>query len=301
MENRRVVALGFFDGVHLGHGGLLTMARRRADELGLPATVMTFDTHPDNLVFHTQMQLINSRADRVALMQELYGMDEVQFFPFDAHMMQMDWRDFIQTILVEQLHAAHVVCGHDYHFGYRGQGNPQLLRQTCAGLGIGCDVIDKIELDGITVSSTYIRTRIAAGDMAAARRFLGHPHRLSGTVVHGHELGRRMGTPTANLIPEPGVLAPRFGVYITRVTTAQGVWPAVTNVGCRPTVDGENVTVEPWLLDFSGDLYGQHIRVEFYEFLRPEERFDSVEQLRAAILRNAEQTRAYFAQEGKAL
>ena len=271
------------------------MARRRADELRLPATVMTFDTHPDNLVFHTQMKLINSRHDRVELMKQLYHMDEVRFFPFDTRMMQMPWMDFIQDILVGQLHAAHVVCGHDYHFGHRGQGTPQLLKQTCAGLGIGCDIIDKIELDGITVSSTYIRERIAAGDIRTANRFLGHDHCLSGVVAHGNELGRRLGTPTANLIPEPGVLAPRFGVYITRVHTPQGVCPAVTNVGCRPTVDGEHVVVEPRLLDFSGDLYGQRIRVDFCEFLRPERKFDSVEQLRQEIVRNAEQTRDFFA------
>lgn len=295
MEHRRVVALGFFDGVHLGHAGLMEMARRRADELGLPAAVMTFSNHPDNLVRGIPTPLINSRAECDWLMKTMYHMDEVLFYPFDRDMMQMSREDFIRTILVEELHVAHVVCGYDYSFGHRGQGTASYLAQCCAELGIGCDIVDRIVLDGITISSTHIRTLIEAGDMEEARRFLGHNHCIVGTVIHGNALGRRLGSPTANLLLDADVLAPKLGVYISRVHTPLGTYAAVTNVGCRPTVDGAHVVVEPWLLDFSGDLYDREICVELCRFLRSEKKFESLEALQDEISRNAQQTMAYFA------
>jgi len=160
---------------------------------------------------------------------------------------------------------------------------------------MGCTIVERVELEGVTVSSTHIRGLIEGGELETAARFLGHPHVLSGTVVPGKQLGRTIGIPTANLMIPDRVIVPAYGVYATRVVTAQGAWPAVTNVGVRPTVDdGEGVTVEPWILDFEGDLYGQTVRVEFYRRLRGEQKFDSLDALKQEILRNAEQTRAYF-------
>lgn len=295
MEHNRVIALGFFDGVHRGHGALLARCRQRADERGCRAAVMTFDLHPDTLVTGQDMGLLSSPEDRADLMRRLYGIDDVLVCHFDRTMMEMPWQAFVEDYLFGKLDAAAVVCGHDFRFGYRGEGNPQRLAEVCAQLGMGCDVIGKVEYDGVTVSSTYIRSLIETGDMARANAFLGHRHTLSGEVVHGRQLGRRMGTPTANLLLPAHVLAPAFGVYAAEVFTAGGVYMAVTNVGVRPTVGGGDVvTVEPWLLDFDGDLYGQTIRVEFCQFLRPERKFDSLEQLQSAILENADQTRAYF-------
>ena len=188
-----------------------------------------------------------------------------------------------------------MVAGHDYHFGYQGQGDPERLRQLCGELGVGCDIIGRVELDGITVSSTYIRTLIQKGDMERAARFLGHPHTLSGPVVHGKGLGRTIGIPTSNLVVPQGVLMPAFGVYATRVWIEGKGYLAVTNVGVRPTVENtDRVTVEPWILDFDGDLYGQNIRVEFYKQLRPERKFGSIDELKTAILKNAQETRLYF-------
>lgn len=162
---------------------------------------------------------------------------------------------------------------------------------------MGCDVIPRVELDGVTISSTHIRTLVEAGELEQAARFLGHPHILSGAVVHGNEIGRTLGSPTANLPVPQGVIAPGFGVYATRVHLPDGTHPAVTNVGVRPTVSsqGRAVIVEPWILDYHGDLYGQNIRVEFHARLRPERKFPSLQALRGAIGENAAQTRAYFA------
>ena len=209
----------------------------------------------------------------------------------------MDWQDFVEQYLQKELGAVHVVAGHDFHFGYRGEGSPQRLAEKCARLGLGCDVIPKVELDGVTISSTHIRTLVEAGELEQATRFLGHPHMLSGTVVHGNEIGRTLGSPTANLPVPQGVIAPGFGVYATRVVLPDGARPAVTNVGVRPTVSsaGQAVIVEPWILDYRGDLYGRDIRVEFHARLRPERKFPSLQALRDAIGENAAQTRAYFA------
>lgn len=292
---QRVIALGFFDGVHIGHAALLERAKLRAKELGVPAAALTFDLHPDTLVFGTPVPLINSREDREWLLRTQFGMDEVLILHFDRETMRMPWQDFVRRYLVESLGAVHLVCGHDFRFGDRGEGNPDRLKALCAELGVGCDVIECVTLDGETVSSTRIRELITDGELEQANRFLGHAHVLSGVVVPGKQLGRTIGIPTANIYAPEGVLLPRFGVYATKVDVGSGVYLAVTNVGIRPTVDDQTgITVEPWILDFDEDLYGKTIRVEFYRYLRGEAKFDGLEALRAEILHNAVQTRAYF-------
>ena len=296
MKHDRVIALGFFDGVHLGHAALLRLTRRRADELGIPAAVLTFDTHPDTLVYHQPVPLINTLEDRKYLMEEEFSMDEVILAHFDRAMMEMPWEAFVEDYLLGELGAKHVVCGHDFSFGYRGQGTPDKLRRLCAQRGVGVNVVDKVSLGGITVSSTHIRQLIRQGDMEAAAQMLGHRHFLSGEVLHGKELGRRLGFPTANLALPEGLIAPAYGVYATLVTLPDGsAHPAVTNVGVRPTVhDQLGRLVEAWILDCTAELYGEKIRVEFFTRLRGEKKFDSLEALREEVLRNADETRAYF-------
>ena len=296
MKHDRVIALGFFDGVHLGHAALLRLTRRRADELGIPAAVLTFDTHPDTLVYHQPVPLINTLEDRTYLLKEKFSMDEVILAHFDRAMMEMPWEAFVEDYLLGELGAKHVVCGHDFSFGYRGQGTPDKLRRLCAQRGVGVNVVDKVSLGGITVSSTHIRQLIRQGDMEAAAQMLGHRHFLSGEVLHGKELGRRLGFPTANLALPEGLIAPAYGVYATLVTLPDGsAHPAVTNVGVRPTVhDQLGRLVEAWILDCTAELYGETIRVEFFTRLRGEKKFDSLEALREEVLRNADETRAFF-------
>ena len=301
MDNqRRVIALGFFDGVHLGHGALLRTVSERAGTLDAVPCAFTFDRSPAAALSGREVPLLSGVDDRRGLMERLYGIREVIVAPFGV-MRQMDWRDFVGQYLRDGLGVVHVVAGHDFHFGYKGEGTPQRLADKCRELGMGCDIIPKVEVDGVTVSSTYIRTLVEAGEMERARRFLGHPHTLSGPVVHGSELGRTLGTPTANLLVPEGVIAPGFGVYATRVHLPNGENLAVTNVGVRPTVnqDKSAVTVEPWILDYRGDLYGQNIRVEFYTRLRAERKFPSIQALRDAILENAQQTRDFFAKASR--
>ena len=296
-QKKRVIALGFFDGVHLGHGALLSRVARVAHELDAIPAAVTFDTHPENLIIGSPMPLISSPLDRAELMRRYYGIQEVIVAHFDDRMMRMPWRDFVTDFLVRENGAVHLVAGHDFHFGYKGEGNPERLKAICTELGLGCDIIPKVELDGITISSTYIRTLLAQGEMERANYFLGHPHTLTDTVSHGKKLGTTLGFPTVNLHFAPGVLVPAHGVYAAKVWFENGSSrPAVTNIGVRPTVDDHGtVNVEGFILDFDGDLYGQTIRMEFYRRLRGERKFPSLEALRAEVMHNADQTRAYFA------
>lgn len=295
-ERKRVIALGFFDGVHKGHGALLSRVRDRAEELGAAPTAFTFDAHPSSRITGAVTPLINSAADRADLMRRLYGIQDVIVAHFDS-MMRMDWRAFVAEYLVQEHGAVHVVAGHDFHFGYKGEGNPQRLEGLCRELGVGCDIIPKVEREGITVSSTYIRTLVAQGEIERANEFLGHPYTLSDRVSHGKKLGSTLGFPTVNLRLKENVLSPAKGVYATKVILENGeTHPAVTNVGTRPTVDdGNQLTIEGFILDFQGDLYGQKIQMEFYKYLREERKFPSFAALTAEVMHNAEQTREYFA------
>ncbi|HPE15571.1 MAG TPA: riboflavin biosynthesis protein RibF [Oscillospiraceae bacterium] len=299
-EKQRVIALGFFDGVHIGHGALLRRTADRAKEKGLLPAVVTFDTPPKNLVMGKPVLLIDSPYDRAWIMRENYGIKDVIFAHFDKRMMCMPWQDFVTDFLVRDCRAAHLVAGHDFHFGYKGEGDPERLREICGALSLGCDIIPKVEKDGITVSSTYIRELIAKGEIARANAFLGHPHVLSGIVNHGRRVGRTLGFPTVNLALPEGVLTPRFGVYVTRVTLPDGrSYPCVTNIGIRPTVDdSERVSVEGYLIGFSGDLYGETVRMEFFDYLRPERKFSSPAALTAEIEKNARQVEDYFRPRG---
>ncbi len=298
-EPKRVIALGFFDGVHLGHGALLTAVSAAAERIGAKPCAFTFDRSPTAVITGQPVPLLSGVEDRVRLMRALYRIQEVVVAPFDA-MQRMDWEDFVVKYLSEELGAVHVVAGHDFHFGYMGRGNPARLREKCAALGIGCEIIGKVTRDDITVSSTYIRTLVAQGEMERAVQFLGHPHVLTGRVSHGRRIGRSsLGFPTVNLRVPDGVIVPAYGVYATKVCFDGRSFPAVTNVGVRPTVpdsDGR-VTVESFLLDFDGDLYGRTIQVEFYTRLRGEKKFPSMEALSKEIRKNAEETREFFQQK----
>ena len=279
-QKKRVIALGFFDGVHNGHGALMRRTAQVAQELGAVPSAFTFDPPPPTGGVGRPMPLLTSPEDRADLMRKYYGIQDVIVEPFTVPRMKQPWQDFVASTLVKDLHAVHLVAGHDYHFGYKGEGNPQRLQQICQELGIGCDIIPKVEMEGITVSSTYIRTLVAQGEMERANEFLGHPYTLSDRVAHGKKLGSTLGFPTVNLRLKENVLS-----------------LAVTNVGTRPTVnDGNQLTIEGYILDFTGDLYGQKIQMEFYKYLREERKFPSFEALTAEVMHNADQTREYFAQ-----
>ena len=218
-------------------------------------------------------------------------------YPVTKAVMGMPWENFLEELVA--CGAVGFVCGGDFRFGNRGEGNALKLQDFCLRRDLAFQVIGDRTLDGIRVSSTHIRELLETGEMARAVRFLGHPHILTGEVVTGRKIGRTIGVPTANLTIPKDVVQLRHGVYACKAIVEGQTHMAVTNVGNRPTVGGHVVTVEPWLLDFKGDLYGKEMTLEFYDFLRPEKKFDSLEALKTAILENEKQTRTIFAEERK--
>ena len=297
MKEKTIYALGFFDGVHLGHGALLVECRRLADIHGCKAAAVTFSSHPDTLVLGKTPELINTIEDRVQLLRQA-GMDDVIVLPFDKSMQTMPWETFLQ-LLMEKYQAQGLVCGHDFRFGNGGKGNGALLRSYCEARNMPCSVVPEQKLEGITVSSSHIRKLLEEGKLEDANRFLGHPHILSGTVVSGRKLGRTLGIPTANLqLPEGAVKLPN-GVYACKACAGANTYLAVTNIGNRPTVGGHRTTVEPWLLDFDGDLYGKALTLSFHAFLRPEQKFPDLDALKAEITKNAEECRKFFEKNAK--
>jgi len=297
MEVKRVIALGFFDGVHIGHAALLNKAKERAAEKGLTPSVLSFDTHPDKLVFGKNVKLINSANGRERIINTYFGIDDVVFIHFNRRMMQMNWVDFINN-LINELNVAWIVVGHDFCFGYKGEGTAARLYEYCSEQGIGCDIIPAVQKNGRIVSSTYIRTLLEDGDVEQANELLGHPHTLFDTVHYGHHLGTRLGAPTINMFFPADVLIPKYGVYATKVCIDNcEKYTAVTNIGVRPTVGTDDtVSVESHLIDFKGNLYGSEIILEFFKYIRPEVKFESMSELSEQIRCDIESVKAYFSE-----
>ena len=290
-NERKIYALGFFDGVHLGHQALLKACCDLAEKEACTPAAITFGAHPKSLFSACVPALLTTCADRQALMHT-YGISEIHCFPITKEVMSTSWEDFLELLLSEG--AAGFVCGHDFRFGHRGEGNAEKLRAFCSQKCLPCVVIPEQTRGGKRISSTLIRGLIEAGDMESATKFLGHPHILSGCVRPGQQLGRKLGVPTANLVIPEGIVVPKFGVYTCRAVVDGVPHLAVANVGVRPTVSGSGITVEPWILDFSGDLYGREICLEFYRFLRPEMKFETLADLQQQIHQDAAVTRRYF-------
>ena len=290
-SEKRIYALGFFDGVHIGHQALLSACCDLAKQLNCTAAAITFEAHPQSLFSAQPPALLTTCQDRQALMTR-YGISHIHCFPISKEVMSTPWRFFLEELMQEG--ATGFVCGDDFHFGHRGEGNAEKLLAFCAEQNLPCVIVPEQTRKGKRISSTLIRSLIEAGDMETATKFLGHPHVLTGTVRPGKQLGRTLGIPTANLVIPAGVVTPKFGVYACRALVDGKAYPAVANVGVRPTVSGSGVTVEPWILDFSGDLYGHEIQLEFFRFLRPETKFETLAALQQQIHLDAAETRRYF-------
>ena len=285
--SKKIYALGFFDGVHLGHQVLIGECVRLAGQMDAQAAAITFDRHPQSLFTQVPPVLLQSTADRVALLRH-YGAAHIRLLPVTPQTMGQHWKDFLDMLVQDG--AVGFVCGHDFRFGYKGEGNVEKLQQFCGEHDLSCVIVPEQTVDGIRVSSTHIRSLIEQGDMETAAKFLGHPHILSGEVVVGRQLGRTIGVPTANILIPERVVVPKLGVYACLCRVDGHKYVAVTNIGSRPTVEGHQVRAESWLLDFEGDLYGRQITLEFVKFLRPEQKFGSLEELKAQIQADAAQT-----------
>ena len=290
IEDKTALAMGKFDGIHLGHKKLLNMILAQRQD-GLKATVFTFEPSPEEFfVGHTVRQLFTREEKRRAFKK--MGVDILVEFPLTADTAATPPEDFVRTILSEDLNAGYIAAGTDVSFGDKGRGDQYLLRNMSKELGFELHLIDKVMLDGQEVSSTRVRNVVADGDMPMAKRLLGDDYSVSGIVEHGAHLGTTIGVPTVNVLPPDNKLLPPFGVYKSVVMVDGKIFKGMTNIGRKPTVsDSGRVGVETYIYDFDEDVYGKYIEVRLLEFMRPEMKFEGVEQLKAQIHTDIEEAR----------
>jgi riboflavin kinase/FMN adenylyltransferase len=295
---RSVVTIGIFDGVHRGHQRIVGRATAVAAQLALPVAVVTFDPHPDEVIRPgSHPPLLCTPRRRTELLAGL-GADAVWVLPFTLEFSRLGPEDFVRAVLAERLHAAAVVVGENFRFGYRAAGNVALLGELGEKYEFTAEGVPLLADGSVTVSSSGIRERLGAGDVAAAAADLGRPHRVEGVVVRGHRRGRALGFPTANLETPPYTAIPADGVYAGWLTAFDpdgpelARWPAAISVGSNPTFDGTERTVEAHALDRDDlDLYGTHVAVDFAARLRGMVRFESVDELIAQMRRDVEAAR----------
>lgn len=295
IEGPTVLSLGKFDGLHRGHELLMGyMREKKQEQKNLKAAVFTFDIPPREQTQNLQMQVLTTSQEKVRLFEE-NGIDYVIECPFTREIMCMEPEEFIDRI-VKNLHVKDIVVGTDFCFGHNRRGDYQMLRQYAPRYEYQLKVVPKMQEDGRDISSTYIREEIAAGNIEKAQRLLGYPFFVEGTVLHGRKLGKAvLGVPTINLIPPPEKLLPPMGVYVTSTECAGKHYPGITNVGCKPTIEGENpIGVETHLFDISEDMYGKMVRVSFLKRVRPEQKFDSLDALKVQMKQDIQYGKIYF-------
>jgi riboflavin kinase / FMN adenylyltransferase len=295
---RSVVTIGVFDGVHRGHQRIVARAVESAAELRLPVVVITFDPHPDEVVRPgTHPPLLNTPRREWELLAGL-GVDAILIIPFTLEFSRLGPDEFVRAVLVDRLHAARVVVGENFRFGHKAAGDVELLTELGEKYDFTTEGVPLLTENGVTFSSTGIRAKLADGDVAGAAHDLGRPHRVEGVVVRGHQRGRALGFPTANLETPPHTAIPADGIYagwLARLDTDGSEldrWPAAISVGTNPTFDGRERTVEAYALDRDDlDLYGDHVAVDFVSRLRPTVRFGSVEELVAQMRADVDDAR----------
>ena len=287
---RSVVTIGVFDGVHRGHQRIVTRAMESARELGLPVVVVTFDPHPDEVVRPGSHPPLLCTPRRESELLAGLGVDAVLVIPFTLEFSRLGPDEFVRAVLVDRLHAARVVVGENFRFGHKAAGDVALLAELGEKYDFTAEGVPLLTENGVTISSTGIRAMLTAGDVVAAAHDLGRPHRVEGVVVRGHQRGRALGFPTANLETLPHTAIPADGVYagwLTQLDTdgkERERWPAAISVGTNPTFDGRERTVEAYALDRDDlDLDGAHVAVDFVARLRATLKFKSVDDLVAQM------------------
>ncbi|MFL6164626.1 MAG: bifunctional riboflavin kinase/FAD synthetase [Jatrophihabitantaceae bacterium] len=297
---RCVATIGVFDGVHLGHQQLIARTREIADERQLPAVMVTFTPHPAQVVRPGSQPPLLTTNTRRAELAESFGIDVVLFLPFTKEFSHLLPEQFVHEAVVADLHAAAVVVGQNFRFGHKAAGDLRLLESFGDRWGFDAEGVSLLQTHHHPISSTYIRSCVQAGDVRAAAQALGRPHRLDGVVVRGDQRGRDLGFPTANLRADPQAAVPADGVYAGRVVridewgntrTDVEPLPAAISVGSNPTFEGLHQSVEAYVLDFDGDLYGQNLGVEFVDRLRDMRRYDAIADLVRQMAADVRQTR----------
>lgn len=291
LENKSAVALGKFDGIHLGHRRLLERVLEQKSR-GLWAVVFTFDTSAASF-FGGETKELSTREEKRAVFSRL-GIDVLIEFPLNRETAATEPAEFVARYLAEQMQTAYLCAGPDISFGKGGAGDYKLLSEYAGTCGYQVELIDKVRVDGEEVSSTRVRQAVRAGEMEKVSAMLGAPYCVSGKVVHGRQLGRKLGMPTANILPDARKLLPPNGVYYSRAGLGDRIYRGISNVGCKPTVSEEKIMgVETYLYDFSGEVYDRDMTVELLAFRRAERAFESVEALRHQIEADVEAGRSF--------
>ena len=297
---KTAVALGNFDGIHIGHQKIMQKAIDAAKEQGLKSLCFTFSNHPFNFILRRDfsdpaaVKLICSEAEKIALVEDM-GFDMLVNVPFDEEIMKMRAHSFFEDILVNKLNAGFISVGFNYSYGARAEGKPAMLKEECERIGIGISVHDAVMADGKVVSSTLIREKIAEGNMELVKRYLGRPLCFSSSVEHGNHIGSGNGVPTANIPVSEERMIPPHGVYFTRTVIADREYSSVSNIGVKPTIqENGSVSVETNLFDFEGDIYNKKISVYFDHYSRPEMRFADKDALFEQIRSDCAAAKEYY-------
>lgn len=293
IEAPTVISLGKFDGLHMGHKFLVELMLKKKRQEGLKAVMFTFDIPPKAAVGKEPLKVLTTNAEKESVFAGT-GIDYLIEYPFTEEVRTMEPEAFVR-MLSEKLHVKCIVAGNDFRFGHNRGGDYHLLKELGPRYGFETIIVDKRQYEGRDISSTFIREEIQTAHMERANLLLGYEFFVQGTVLHGRKLGRKLGIPTVNLIPPVDKLLPPFGVYVSRILIGGTLHGGITNVGRKPTIEGENpIGVETHIFDYSEDLYGKEIQVRFLTWLRPEKKFSSIEELRSEMAHNIEQGKEYL-------
>lgn len=288
---KSVCALGFFDGVHKAHSSILSECVAYARKHGLKSIALTFEKSPAEF-FGKEIKYLTSLSQKEEIMKSL-GIDEVVILTCDEKMLSLSPEAFVKTILVDKLNAAALFCGFNYTFGKGAKGNTSTLESIGKEYSMDVFVMPQMTSDGLTVSSSEIRVALSKGEIELANKLLTRPFEVRGKVCEGKKLGRTLGFPTANIYPGNMPNLP-YGVYATKTVIDNKEYISVTNVGINPTVEDNNLRIETYITDFDGDIYGKHIAIKFYKFLRKETKFENIDELKKQIEKDKENTLKYL-------
>jgi len=292
------IALGNFDGLHLGHMELIKKLIRICKREKLTSIVYTFHNHPENVIASRVVTpLITTNDMKVKILEE-YDLSCIYFEQFDERFMKKEAADFVKEVLVDKFNVKYIVVGYNYHFGHKGTGNPELLKELGSKYGFDVEVVMPVKIGDTIVSSSIIREMIQKGDMEQAHRFLGRSYSIAGKIVTGKRLGSKLGFPTINIIPGNDIVLPWKGVYITLTRICGQDYPSITNVGNNPTVGDKEVRIETYLLNFSGDLYGMETEVLFLQKMRDEKKFKNINELANQITKDVMTAEKFFMDQG---
>ena len=291
-----VVALGNFDGIHKGHQEIIGRTVKEAEAAGLKSAVFTFSNHTSSILKNVpKVKNILYPEDKLRILEEM-GVDYVFNIPFTEEILRMSPEAFIEEILVKRFNIREAYCGFNYSFGYKASGTPEVLMHEGLKHGFGIHVQEPYVIDGVVVSSTYIRQLIEEGRMEECTKFMGRMYSVSGEIIVGNKLGRTIGFPTCNILVDDTMITPPNGVYITTCTIDGVTRQSVTNVGVKPTIGTYEKNIETHIFDFNEDVYGKQIRVDFIKHTRGEQKFDGLDALKKQIESDSIEARVWHRQ-----